>query len=112
MRFHHDAGNVASLAWVLMPDHLHWLFELGDTLTLSKLVGSMKSYSSRQIRHALGRSESNRGYSAIWQPGFHDRALRKEESTLAIARYIVANPLRARIAARLGDYSFWDARWL
>jgi putative transposase len=111
MRFHHDAGNVASLAWVLMPDHLHWLFELGDRLTLSELVGSMKSYSARRIRHALAGS-SDDGGNKIWQPGFHDHALRREESMVAIARYIVANPLRAGIAAELGDYPFWDACWL
>lgn len=29
MRRLHDAGRLASLAWVLMPDHLHWLFQLG-----------------------------------------------------------------------------------
>ena len=30
----------------------------------------------------------------------------------AMARYIVANPLRARMVERLGDYPLWDAVWL
>ncbi len=43
---------------------------------------------------------------------FHDRAMRKEEDLKAAARYIVANPLRAGLVERCGDYPLWDAVWL
>jgi hypothetical protein len=29
-----------------------------------------------------------------------------------MARYVVANPLRAGLVKRLGDYPLWDAIWL
>jgi hypothetical protein len=29
-----------------------------------------------------------------------------------LARYIVANPLRAGLVEHLGDYPHWDAVWL
>jgi hypothetical protein len=29
-----------------------------------------------------------------------------------VARYIVANPLRAGLVEHLGDYPLWDAVWL
>ncbi|MBB5859537.1 hypothetical protein GGR69_001194 [Xanthomonas arboricola] len=29
-----------------------------------------------------------------------------------MARYLIANPLRAGLVARVGDYPFWDAIWL
>jgi putative transposase len=48
----------------------------------------------------------------VWQRGFYDRAIRKEEDLLAVARYIVANPLRAGLVSQLSDYPFWDAVWL
>jgi hypothetical protein len=48
----------------------------------------------------------------VWKPGFHDRALRHEDSMVDAARYIVANPLRAGLVERVGDYPFWDAIWL
>jgi hypothetical protein len=48
----------------------------------------------------------------IWQAGFHDRAMRKEENLQAFARYIVANPVRAGLVNRVGDYPHWDAMWL
>ncbi|MFV3290267.1 transposase, partial [Pseudomonas sp. NY11955] len=29
-----------------------------------------------------------------------------------VARYIVANPIRAGLVSRVGDYPHWDAVWL
>lgn len=89
-----------SLCYVLMPDHLHWLIQLGETSTLSALVRTVKSVSALRI----GRP--------IWQAGYHDRAIRTEANVRAVARYIVANPLRAGLVARVGDYPHWDAVWL
>ena len=93
-------GRARTLTFVVMPDHLQWLVELGRSASLSRVVRTVKSVSS----HRLG--------SAVWQPGFHDHALRKEEDILDTARYIVANPLRAGLVDRLGDYPHWDAVWL
>ncbi|MCF6281296.1 MAG: hypothetical protein L3J28_03650 [Candidatus Polarisedimenticolaceae bacterium] len=42
----------------------------------------------------------------------HDRAIRKEEDLVAIARYIVANPLRAGLVKSIKDYPHWDCVWL
>ncbi|KGD63501.1 hypothetical protein Y5S_03310 [Alcanivorax nanhaiticus] len=91
---------VHNLSFVVMPDHLHWLFALGEKQDLSGVVSTAKSNSGR----TLGGS--------IWQPGFHDRAIRKEEDVLPAARYLVANPLRAGLVRRVGDYPFWYAMWL
>ena len=98
-------GWVQSLAWVLMPDHLHWLIELGDS-SLDELMRRVKTNSAR----AVNRRRSSSG--PLWQAGYHDRALRQEEDVQAVARYVAANPLRAGLVARLGDYPLWDAIWL
>jgi REP element-mobilizing transposase RayT len=94
-----------SLAWVVMPDHLHWLIELKDS-TLTFVMARTKS----RITFALNRSIGRDG--PLWQHGFHDRAIRREEDLQAVARYIVANPLRAGLVERIGDYPLWDAVWL
>ena len=107
MRHHHEYGFVGSLAFVVMPDHLHWLVELSFGITLSRLMQSFKSYTAREINH-----RSNTPGKRIWQPGYHDHALRGDEEVLHTARYIVANPLRAGLVNRLGDYPLWDAVWL
>ncbi|WP_339503609.1 REP-associated tyrosine transposase [Pseudomonas silesiensis] len=94
-----------SLAWVVMPDHLHWLIELKDS-TLTFVMARTKS----RITFALNRSIGRDG--PLWQHGFHDRAIRREEDLQAVARYIVANPLRAGLVEKIGDYPLWDAVWL
>jgi putative transposase len=93
------------LAWVLMPDHMHLLVELGDKESLSLVMQRVKSVMSREIRLILGER-------TIWQAGFHDHALRKSERARSAARYLIANPVRAGLVERVGDYPFWDATWL
>ncbi len=94
-----------SLAWVVMPDHFHWLIELQNT-QLSILMARTKS------RIAVMVNRSIRRQGPVWQHGYHDRAIRKEEDLQAVARYIVANPLRAGLVDKVGDYPLWDAIWL
>ena len=94
------------LAWVLMPDHWHGLIELGGADRLDGLMCRMKTNTARAVR---GPGEVAR---PLWARAFHDRALRREEDVSAVARYVVANPLRAGLVQRLGDYPFWDAVWL
>jgi REP element-mobilizing transposase RayT len=38
MKFLHEDQAVYSLAWVVMPDHVHWLFQLRATSSLSEVV--------------------------------------------------------------------------
>ena len=90
-----------------MPDHVHWLFSLTGNRSLDQVMHSMKSYSGKQIEKTL-----DNGRGAVWQPGFHDHALRKEEDLIHTARYIVANPVRAGLVSRIADYSLWDAKWI
>lgn len=94
------------LAWVLMPDHVHWLVSLGERFSLDELVLRLKSASARRV-NAIRNTKG-----AVWAPAYHDHALRTEEDVQAVARYIVANPVRAGLVKRAGDYPFWDAVWL
>jgi REP element-mobilizing transposase RayT len=106
MRAMHDDGTVDSLAWVIMPDHVHWLFQLGESADLSTAIKRFKARSAQRVNDRLNR----RG--ALWQKGFYDHALRKEESVKDVARYIIANPLRGGLVEHIGDYPLWDAIWL
>lgn len=100
-----EDGWAESLAWVLMPDHLHWLLVLGD-VGLSELVRRVKSNSGRRVHQAVGAS------GALWQRGYHDHAIREDEDLRQVARYVVANPLRAGLVDDLGSYPLWDAAWV
>jgi len=87
-----------TFACVVMPDHVHWLFELRGVQTLSSVVRSLKGRSSRQINRARKKS------GAVWQSGFHDRALRYVESLREASFYIINNPVRASLVKQWRDY--------
>ena len=93
-------GRAETLAYVVMPDHLHWLLRLRPGHDLSRVVRDVKAVSSRRFG------------CRVWQKGFHDHALRREDDVKDWARYIVANPLRAGLVECIGDYPHWDAIWL
>ncbi|MBC7161953.1 MAG: transposase [Immundisolibacter sp.] len=100
LRRENDCGAATTLAYVAMPDHLHWLMQLGEGVTLATVVGRVKSV----VAHAMT--------GPIWQAGFHDHAVRADEDLARIARYLVLNPVRAGLVQRVGDYPHWDAIWL
>jgi len=100
-----QAGLADTLCWVVMPDHFHWLLQLQQA-ELPSVLQRVKARSARNLNQHLHR----RG--RLWQAGYHDHALRAEQDLLGIARYIVANPIRAGLVKRVADYPLWDARWL
>lgn len=89
-----------TLAFVVMPDHVHWLMELETGGTLSEAVRVYRA----KVSLAIG--------DPVWQKGFYDRALRNDEDIVEAARYIIANPVRAGLVHHVGDYPHWDAVWL
>jgi len=99
-------GWSTTRAFVLMPDHLHWMIvrERGD------VSGRMRRFKSTS-GHAVNEARRTAA-EPLWQPRFHDRALRIDDDLRAAARYIVANPLRAELVTRVSDYPFWDCVWL
>ncbi len=99
-------ADASMLAWVLMPDHAHWMVQLGSAKPLHKAVESLKAFSAADANVALDR----RG--ALWARGFHDRALRQGDDLRTVARYIIANPLRAGLVDRVGDYPYWNTVYL
>ncbi|MDO6562847.1 transposase [Amphritea sp. 1_MG-2023] len=102
---HKEAEFTDTLAFVVMPDHVHWLLQL-ESKSLSATLKTVKSISSRKVKRIRGMS------SDIWQKGFHDHAVRREEDLVNIARYIVMNPVRAGLVKSIREYPLWDAVWL
>ena len=106
MRYLHDTEKVSSIAWVIMPDHLHWLFQLKAQDSLPDVMKILKARSAQNINKYLGTT------GAVWQKTYYDHAVRKEEDIKGISRYIIANPLRAGLVEHISDYPLWDAIWL
>ncbi|HVI57901.1 MAG TPA: transposase [Luteimonas sp.] len=92
--------------WALMPDHVHAMVTLGDE-PLASLACRVKAVTSAATNRALGRTGGS-----VWARGYHDHALRREADIRTVARYVIANPLRAGLVESIGDYPYWNATWL
>ena len=102
MREQSETSAADTLAFVVMPDHVHWLMQLNGGVGLGEVVRRFKA----RVSLVMGMGKS------VWQRGFHDHALRSEEDVVTVARYVVANPVRAGLVQRIGDYPHWDAIWV
>ena len=100
LKTENDLQRANTVAFVVMPDHLHWLMQLGESATLSQVVRGVKSLTSHRL-----------GYP-VWQRGYHDHAVRHDEDLKAMSRYVIANPIRAGLVSSVGDYPHWDAVWI
>ncbi len=91
-------------AAVVMPDHFHFVAALCDG-SLSKIMHSLKSFTAKRINDLLNRQ------GRIWQPQYHDHAIRKEETLIDVVIYTLNNPVRAGLVKDFHDYPFWYCRW-
>ena len=89
----------AIVAYCFMPDHLHLLVHgESEAANCKGFIALAKQYSGFYYKREFGRT--------LWQRYGYERTLRKEEQTLVVARYILENPVRARIAQTVEEYPF------
>ena len=82
-----------------MPDHVHLLVEAqADTSDLRRFAKLAKQRSG--AAHAMATNER------LWQEGYYERVLRQSEDAISIARYILANPVRAGLVGAPEDYPY------
>jgi putative transposase len=96
---------VDSFAWVIMPDHLHWIFRL-HVGPLARCMRCLKGRGARRIGLQIGKS------GGVWQPGYFDHALRSDDSLRKHVRYLVENPVRIGLTSSIREYPHvwcvWD----
>jgi putative transposase len=87
------------IAYCFMPDHVHLLIEAqADDSDARRFIKAAKQYSGFYFKKHLGRQ--------LWQRYGFERTLRSDEPTLSVARYIIENPVRARLVRNAEDYPF------
>jgi putative transposase len=105
-----EAEGFSLLAYCLMPDHAHVLVEgLRDSSDFKRFAKLAKQRSG--AAYALKAGEP------LWQKGYYEYVLREAEDAKEIARYIIANPLRASLVQSPDEYPFsgsdtWSIREL
>ena len=91
--------DVGVLAYCFMPDHVHLLIEgTGPASDSEAFVAAAKQRAGFWFRKTTG--------NRLWQKSSWDRALRDDEDTWTVMRYILANPVRAGIVSQPIDYPY------
>jgi len=99
-------GDAEPLAWVVMPDHAHWLIQLGQHDALSTVMNRIKSATARHVRM------HSPSIYPVWACGYHEHQVHRDTDLAMVAQYIVMNPVRAGLADKAGDYPFWNSVFL
>jgi len=82
-----------------MPDHVHLLTGgLEENSDGRKFISLAKQLAAFHVAKQFG--------VRLWQHYGYEHVLRGDEETLAVARYIVANPLRAGMVTSVFEYPF------
>ncbi|MGI8786884.1 MAG: REP-associated tyrosine transposase [Pyrinomonadaceae bacterium] len=103
---HFDAVRYKLIAWVVMPNHTHFLIKPINSNSLSEIMKKFKSFTAHEANKILRRS------GQFWQEDYFDRYIRNREHFENTIDYIENNPVKAGLCKRRSDWRFsssWSA---
>jgi putative transposase len=125
---HFDGERYRLAAWVVMPNHVHVLFQPLGGWKMAKIVASWKSFTGRRIAAHLDQSSWDRRDRwdrraparpspadrrdrdrRVWQREYWDRFIRNERHFMAAVAYIHNNPVKAGLVERAEDWPWSSA---
>lgn len=98
-----DSRRYRLLAWIVMPNHVHALFQPQDGWTVAEIVASWKKFTSREI----GRLVKAR--ASVWHREYWDRYIRDRRHFDQTLRYIHLNPVKAGLVPKPEDWRWSSA---
>jgi putative transposase len=94
-----EQEGFAVWAYCFMPDHAHLLVE--------------GKHSNADMKHFIALFKQKSGYwfkstygVKLWAPNYHEHVLRNDEATMAVARYIIQNPVRKGMVDDCSKYPY------
>ena len=90
-------------AYVIMPNHIHCMCidnTEGVNISLTRLIGEFKRYTSRKINMILGHS------GRVWVDENFDHWCRTTDEEAKIIEYIANNPVKAGLVAKKEDWKW------
>lgn len=94
---HAERQEFSIPAYTFMDDHVHLVAKgLTARADLRPFIAEWKK--------STGFLWSKRGFGRLWQPGFWDRRARFDESPLRMLKYVVENPVRAKLVDHPSKY--------
>jgi putative DNA methylase len=104
LRFH-DGKKYRLTAWVVMPNHVHFLVTPLENQHLSEILHSIKSYTAHEANKALART------GQFWQPEAFDRYIRNKKHLTNTIKYIENNPVKAGLCSNPADWKYSSAHF-
>jgi len=103
---HEHLSRVFIYVALVMPDHMHPIFELLGNASFADVMKSVKGVSSRRINQLLHRT------GHVWEEESFDHVMRLKERSRARYEYVCMNPVRAGLAASPDDYPWLRRSWV
>ena len=110
--FHFANQRYRLLSYVIMPSHMHWVFQPisewcaslpADRTPREVIMHSLKSYTGsrcNEVLHSAGQ---------FWQQESYDHWVRDDEELARIIDYVEQNPVKAGLAATPSEYEMSSA---
>ena len=91
--------DFADLVHCFMSNHLYVLVEgRSPNADLRRFISRMKQYTGFYFKKEFGE--------ALWQRYGYEHLIRDDEVTSSVIRYVLENPVRARLVATVSEYRF------
>ena len=105
-----DGVRYRLLAWVVMPNHVHVLFQPMEGWTMARIVASWKSFTGRRLSSLLPASPGSNAVHRVWHREYWDRFIRDERHFHAAREYIHNNPVKAGLVRCPEEWEWSSAR--
>jgi REP element-mobilizing transposase RayT len=94
---HFDGERYRMIAWVVMPNHVHALFQTLQGWNMNAVVAAWKTFTANAIGKIVRQPENPLPH--VWHPEFWDRFIRDENHFASVIDYIHNNPVKAGLVA-------------
>ena len=101
---HFDGARYKLSAWVVMPNHIHFLATPFEGYTLASITHSLKSFTAHEANKILNRK------GQFWMQEPFDRYIRDSDHFETVIAYIENNPVKAELCKKANEWKFGSAR--
>lgn len=92
-------------AWCLMPNHVHLILDIDETIQLSKIMQGIN------LAYALWFNKKYGKVGHLWQGRFKNKNIQKNQYILDCINYIETNPIRSKMINNPLDYRWSSYRY-
>lgn len=108
IRFYRNKYKFKLVGYVIMPDHIHLLIWLPNRSSISRVIGSLKSYVAKQLKATGGTLADTKG--RVWQQSFYDFNVYSDAKFNEKLNYMHYNPVDRALVEKPAEYPWSSYR--